>query len=337
MKITLSLSALLLASAPALAQDDSHSDWYDDFDVAMAVAKGNGKNMLVDFTGSDWCGWCIRLHDEVFQYDTFLDSVKKDYVLVALDFPQGEEAKAKVPNPDRNDELKRKYGVQGFPTILMMTNAGEVFAQTGYQEGGPEAYNQHMSDIAATGRKSLSAAKAIGVKYEAAKNLKEKINVVREAMAALKEADGAPGSSTLAAIARNGLELDANNAKGLKAEVIKALLGSGQADDALLETAGDMDPKNELGIYELVVLDQARSVDSLEAVKEAVAAIAKLDEMGGPKDREIAGELYTNGAFWCQRFVEDSAMAKKFAQKAILLADKDDAQVREALNEILSS
>ena len=85
--------------------------WMTDFEAAQAKAAAEQKPMLLDFTGSDWCGWCIKLHDEVFQHDTWMESAQKDYILVALDFPRAEEIKAKVPNPERNEELQAKYGI----------------------------------------------------------------------------------------------------------------------------------------------------------------------------------------------------------------------------------
>jgi len=122
----------LFAASALSAQEETHSKWYDDFDVAVEAAKREKKDLLVDFTGSDWCGWCIRLHKEVFDHAAFDAGVKDHFILVALDFPRGEAAKKKVPNPARNNELQQKYGVRGFPTILLMGADGEVYGKTGY-------------------------------------------------------------------------------------------------------------------------------------------------------------------------------------------------------------
>ena len=64
---------------------------------------------------------------EVFDHAEFENGVKDHFILVALDFPNGAEAKAKVPNPERNKELQEQYGIRGFPTILLMSAEGEVF------------------------------------------------------------------------------------------------------------------------------------------------------------------------------------------------------------------
>src|SRR6185295_16165266 len=118
------------------AESGEEERFIADFDKAAALAKKEHKDLLVDFTGSDWCGWCIKLHKEVFDFDSFLDGAEESFVLVALDYPNGDEAKAKVPNPARNDELRKKYAIAGYPTVLLMTPDGEVFAKTGYAPGG---------------------------------------------------------------------------------------------------------------------------------------------------------------------------------------------------------
>jgi len=121
--------------APALANAipiETEGPWLEDYDEAVKVARAEGKDLFVDFTGSDWCGWCIRLDSEVFEHDEWLDAVQGDYVLVKLDFPRKQEIKDLVPNPKRNEELKNKLGVTRFPTIMLLTADGDSFGRTGY-------------------------------------------------------------------------------------------------------------------------------------------------------------------------------------------------------------
>ena len=137
MKAILAPALLLLsAAAPTVQASD---EWIPDFDKALELAKAQKKDLLVDFTGSDWCGWCTRLDKEVFGLPEFTTVAEKSFVLVALDYPSKEENKAKVPNPTRNEELRKKHDVRGFPTVLLMNVDGEVFASTGYQAGGVDA------------------------------------------------------------------------------------------------------------------------------------------------------------------------------------------------------
>jgi thioredoxin-related protein len=147
--------ALMIAALPALAGPK----WYTDLDEAKAVAAKENKPLLVDFTGSDWCGYCIKLHAEVFDKPEFAEFAK-NYVLVELDFPnkkpQPAEEKAK------NKATQAKFGVSGFPTVLLLdAKTGEAYGrQSGYGPGsGPKAYIEKLSAFknTAEGRLALGA------------------------------------------------------------------------------------------------------------------------------------------------------------------------------------
>ena len=113
--------------------------WSSDFEAAKKQAAESKKDLLIDFTGSDWCGWCIKLNDEVFKHDAFKAGVKDSFVLVELDFPK-DKSKLSEETQKQNKELGEKYAVQGYPTILLCDADGRPYAATGYQKGGPEKY-----------------------------------------------------------------------------------------------------------------------------------------------------------------------------------------------------
>ena len=118
------LSLLLLATVTARAE----VTWLTDLDAAKAKGVKENKPVLVDFTGSDWCPPCIQLHKVVFESAEFA-AVASKYVLVELDYPrktpQAPELKAK------NAELSKKFGISGFPTVLLIdAKSGEVFGKT---------------------------------------------------------------------------------------------------------------------------------------------------------------------------------------------------------------
>ena len=145
--------ALMIAALPALAAPK----WYTDLDEAKAVAVKENKPLLVDFTGSDWCGYCIKLHAEVFDKPEF-EAFAKNYVLVELDFP------SKKPQPPeekaKNKATQAKFGVSGFPTVLLLdAKTGEAYGrQSGYGPGsGPKAYIEKLSAFknTAEGRAAL--------------------------------------------------------------------------------------------------------------------------------------------------------------------------------------
>lgn len=124
-------ATLAKSSAPR-----SHaSSWTEDYDAAVAKAKATGMLVLAEFTGSDWCGWCIRLRKEVFETAEFRAWATKKVVLLELDYPmdtpQSEALKA------QNKALLKKYGVAGYPTVLFINGKGEQVGQLAYERGGP--------------------------------------------------------------------------------------------------------------------------------------------------------------------------------------------------------
>ncbi|TAE78144.1 MAG: thioredoxin family protein [Verrucomicrobia bacterium] len=164
------ISHRLLAAAIATCLGSSFASaagegWSQDFAAARKQAAAENKDLLVDFTGSDWCGWCIKLNDEVFKHDAFKSGVKDKFVLVEIDSPQ-DKSKLGKETLAQNEELKEKYAIEGFPTLLLCDASGKPFAKTGYQEGGPEKYVAHLDELRArkqTRDKSFAeAAKAKG-------------------------------------------------------------------------------------------------------------------------------------------------------------------------------
>lgn len=121
-------------------------EWLEDFDQAKLIAAQRKRPLLLDFTGSDWCGWCIKLHNEVFDKKEFKDYATKGLVLVKLDFPRRRALPAKIKR--QNEKLAREYGIQGFPTIIVLDSAGKRIGQMGYIPGGPAAFLGKLKEIA---------------------------------------------------------------------------------------------------------------------------------------------------------------------------------------------
>ncbi|MCE5280004.1 MAG: thioredoxin family protein [Planctomycetaceae bacterium] len=116
--------------------------WGSDVKAAMAQAQKEGKDLLFDFTGSDWCGWCIKLHEEVFSQEPFVTEAPKLFVLVTLDFPR---KKLSAELTAQNRQWQQKLGVQGFPTIYLLDAQGRPYAELGYQEGGAKKYMETLN------------------------------------------------------------------------------------------------------------------------------------------------------------------------------------------------
>lgn len=137
------LFALLIVLG--LASVALSGDWLTDFEKAKKEAAEKNLPILVDFSGSDWCGWCIRLDEEVFSERKFQSYAKKNLVLFLADFPRQKKLKDDVK--EQNEALAKKYGVRGYPTVLLLDANGEVLGRTGYKQGGPEAYVEHIKEL----------------------------------------------------------------------------------------------------------------------------------------------------------------------------------------------
>ena len=110
-----------------------------------ALAEKEKKDLLISFSGSDWCGWCIKLDKEVMEQPEFLEWAKKNVVLLKLDFPRNIPQSGALKQ--QNETLAQYYGVQGFPTVILARPDGQVIARTGYQHGGAAAYVKHLGEL----------------------------------------------------------------------------------------------------------------------------------------------------------------------------------------------
>lgn len=115
-------------------------------EIAKIMAAQKGKDILLKFTGSDWCPWCIRLENEVFGTELFKEEVTKHFVLLVLDFPRDESLLSRQAIR-QNEKLYRGYGVPGLPTVILADAEGGEYARTGYQEGGPKKYLEHLEEL----------------------------------------------------------------------------------------------------------------------------------------------------------------------------------------------
>jgi protein disulfide-isomerase len=120
--------------------------WLNDYKKAQEEAKANKKFLLLDFTGSDWCGWCIKFDKEVLSQPQFKDYARDNLVLVELDFPRRKQQSAELQKQNR--ELAQHYEVFGFPTIIVLNSDGQKLWQfDGYFPGGPEAFIAQLQKL----------------------------------------------------------------------------------------------------------------------------------------------------------------------------------------------
>jgi thioredoxin-related protein len=145
-------ATILLSNAAVRAEDADKSGaalgkWTQDFDAATKLAKEKQLPILLNFSGSDWCGWCKLMAKNVFSTEEWSAYAKENIVMVLLDFPKD---KSLVPEAflARNEELQQKYEVRGFPTYIILDSDGQtVLGQLGAsREATPASF---ISDLTA--------------------------------------------------------------------------------------------------------------------------------------------------------------------------------------------
>jgi protein disulfide-isomerase len=105
------------------------SEWQTDYEQALATAKAARKCVLLDFTGSDWCGPCIEMKKVVFSKAAFLNYAKKNLVLVEVDYPKRKALPEKVTK--QNGRLMHQYGIEnsGYPTVILLNPDGKILGK----------------------------------------------------------------------------------------------------------------------------------------------------------------------------------------------------------------
>ena len=137
--------ALGLATS-ALAE----GEWLTDFQKAQQDAKAGHKLLVINFTGSDWCGYCVLLDRQVFSRPEFKDYASKNLVLLEVDFPRPGGPRWKSLSDavkKQNEELAAKYEIFGFPTIVVLNGDGKIVGELGYMAGGPTAFIAELEKL----------------------------------------------------------------------------------------------------------------------------------------------------------------------------------------------
>lgn len=133
------------AAAPAYVERPvAKPVWHTDFDSGQRAARASNRPMLVNFTGSDWCRYCILLKEEVFDGDEFARWAQ-DYVLVEIDFPLVSRQPREIE--EQNDRLAEKYRIQGYPTVILMHPDGKEIGRLGYARGGAKVFIGHAERL----------------------------------------------------------------------------------------------------------------------------------------------------------------------------------------------
>ena len=293
MKASFSILAALVVTVSSAFS--AREGWTDDFEAARKRAATEGKDLLIDFTGSDWCSWCVKLRKEVFEQPGFA-AAREKFILVELDYP---EDKSRVTEAValQNADLLKKYPITGYPTILLCDADGRPYAATGYQAGGPAEYLPHLDSLVP--RKSARD-KALSV--AAGQQGAEKARTLVAAMEAL-QLDSAMLLSNYADLSDQIRKADPEDATGFaskqdaeaKFAAFMNALGefrSKQDLDGAMKFVGETLAKGELKgeFRQQVYGHQAGTLASAGKKDEAIAVlrIAVAESPDGPRTKELA-------------------------------------------------
>ena len=139
----LAATSFFVAGALTSAEE---SGWLTDYKQAQQEAKAGNKFVLLDFTGSDWCGWCKKFDKEVLLQPEFKDFARDNLVVVEVDFPRAKQQSLELKKQNR--ELAQQYEIMGFPTIVVLNADGQkLWRYDGYFPDGPAAFIAQLQKL----------------------------------------------------------------------------------------------------------------------------------------------------------------------------------------------
>ncbi len=152
------IAFILFLTLGTVAANAQELKWYTNVNDAMVVSQKTKKPMFLFFTGSDWCGWCMRLQKEVFKTPEFAKWAEKNVILVELDYPRKAQDEA---TKQQNAQLAATFGIKGYPTVWFAdaekTKDGKVnfkaLGSSGYLAGGPATWLENANAILASRKK----------------------------------------------------------------------------------------------------------------------------------------------------------------------------------------
>lgn len=121
-------------------------NWTTSLEVAKTEAASSNKNILLVFSGSDWCAPCIKLDRTIFQSDVFKAEAERKWVLLKADFPKKKGNALSETQTESNKKLAEKYNKEGnFPLVVLLDATGKVLGITGYKNVSPTEYVQLLN------------------------------------------------------------------------------------------------------------------------------------------------------------------------------------------------
>ena len=116
-------------------------DWKYNFEEAKELAKQQDKNIILIFSGSDWCAPCIKLEKNIWESEVFQKESVEKWILVKANFPRKKANQLSEEQSNHNRNLAEKYNIEGsFPLVVLLDNTGKVLGKMGFKNVPPEEY-----------------------------------------------------------------------------------------------------------------------------------------------------------------------------------------------------
>ena len=123
-------------------------NWNTNFEDAKQYALKDNKNILLVFSGSDWCAPCIKLDNVVWKSEAFKSESEKNWVIYKADFPKKKANQLSPELTERNNKLAEKYNKNGsFPLVILLDKTGKVIGMTGFKNISATDYIQLIHSL----------------------------------------------------------------------------------------------------------------------------------------------------------------------------------------------
>jgi len=124
-----------------LAGQVAAQNWLTNFSEAKQKAQTENKNILLVFSGSDWCAPCMKLEKNIWQSDEFKIFSKDHFILLKADFPKQKKNQLESVQQEQNNQLAEKYNKNGFfPLVVILDKEGKQLGSAGYKNITPKEY-----------------------------------------------------------------------------------------------------------------------------------------------------------------------------------------------------
>ena len=123
-------------------------NWKLDFDEAKQLANEENKNIIIVFSGSDWCAPCIKLDRNVWQSEAFKKEADENWIIVKADFPRKKANQLEDAQMNKNRKMAEKYNIEGsFPLVVVLDKSGKILGKMGFKNVSSEEYVKMIQEI----------------------------------------------------------------------------------------------------------------------------------------------------------------------------------------------